>query len=56
MSAMSAQEKQSRQGELLMFLFLNFILWPVFTIFLVGAYGLAIWIYQWFFGPPGPGI
>lgn len=55
MSMTSAQNKQCKQGELLMFLFLNVVLWPVFTIGLVGAYGLTVWIYQWFAGPPGPG-
>lgn len=44
-------DKAEKRRELIVFLFLTFVLWPVLTVMLVGGYGFAIWISQWFFGP-----
>lgn len=49
-----AVDKKEKRRELTVFLFLTFVLWPTLTIMAVGAYGFAIWISQWFLGPPGP--
>jgi len=54
MDTATDEPKQSKRKELLVFLFLSFILWPVLTVLLVAGYGFAVWIYQWFAGPPGP--
>lgn len=50
----STSAKGSRKQELLLFLFVTFVLFPVLTIGLVGGYGLLVWIYQMIMGPPGP--
>lgn len=47
-------DKGARRRELVVFLFLSFIFWPLLTIALVGGYGLIVWLYQWIYGPPGP--
>ena len=44
----------TRAQELKVFLVSTFILIPGATVGFVGAYGLAIWVYQMIFGPPGP--
>lgn len=42
-----------RRAELLTFLFLAFVLIPVLSVGVVGAYGFAIWMVQMVAGPPG---
>ena len=44
----------TRRSELLAFLFLSIVLWPVVAIAVVGGYGFLIWMYQLIAGPPGP--
>lgn len=36
------------------FLFLTVVTWPVVAFLAVATYGLLVWIYQLFAGPPGP--
>jgi periplasmic nitrate reductase NapE len=43
-----------RNQELAVFLLLSLLLAPVLAVGTVGGYGLGIWIYQMFTGPPGP--
>ena len=43
---------QERQKELRVFLFLTVVLAPVLAVIAVGGYGLMVWIYQLFAGPP----
>jgi nitrate reductase NapE len=40
--------------EIFAFLFLTAVVMPVLAVGTVGSYGLAVWIYQMFAGPPGP--
>ncbi|HEY0183561.1 MAG TPA: periplasmic nitrate reductase, NapE protein [Rhodopila sp.] len=40
------------RDELLVFLLLAVVIWPVLTVGLVGGYGFAIWMQQQVFGPP----
>jgi nitrate reductase NapE len=40
--------------EIFAFLFLTAVLMPALAVGTVGSYGLAVWIYQTFAGPPGP--
>ncbi|MEN1944300.1 periplasmic nitrate reductase, NapE protein [Luteimonas sp. MJ293] len=44
----------ARRRELLMFLFLTVVLFPLISVMVVGGYGFAVWIWQIFNGPPGP--
>jgi len=45
----------SRKSELRVFLFLSVLVAPLIAIALVGGYGLSIWVYQMFNGPPSIG-
>ena len=55
-----AREKASdgqpgtRREELVSFLLLAVIIWPLIAIAVVGGYGFLVWMYQLIFGPPGP--
>jgi nitrate reductase NapE len=43
----------TKRGERRVFIFITVFLFPVLSVILVGGYGLAIWLLQLFFGPPG---
>lgn len=43
-----------RRMEVFAFLFLTAVVMPALAVGTVGSYGLAVWIYQMFAGPPGP--
>ena len=43
----------SKRRELLAFLFLTVVLFPVLAVLIVSGYGFAVWVSQMFFGPPG---
>ena len=42
-----------RRMEIFAFLFLTAVVMPALAVGTVGSYGLAVWIYQMFAGPPG---
>jgi periplasmic nitrate reductase NapE len=42
------------RDELIVFLIIVALVWPVMTVGVVGGYGFAIWMYQLVAGPPGP--
>jgi periplasmic nitrate reductase NapE len=42
----------SKHAEFKAFLFLTVVMAPVLAGVVIGAYGLAVWIYQLFMGPP----
>lgn len=42
-----------KRRELLLFLFITVVLFPVLSVMVVGGYGFAVWIWQMFNGPPG---
>jgi periplasmic nitrate reductase NapE len=42
----------ARRSELKAFLFLTVVMAPVIAGVIIGTYGLAVWIYQMFAGPP----
>ena len=48
------QRPRRRRMEIFAFLFLTAVLMPALAVATVGAYGLAVWIYQMVNGPPGP--
>lgn len=43
-----------KRMEIFAFLFLTAVVMPALTVGAVGTFGLGIWIYQMFAGPPGP--
>ena len=45
---------RQRKQEIFAFLFLTAVLMPAFAVAFVGSYGLIVWVYQMFAGPPGP--
>ncbi|MBB3192230.1 periplasmic nitrate reductase, NapE protein [Halomonas cerina] len=50
----SSPNRQQKKQELLVFLFLALVLFPILAVLLVSGYGFAVWIFQLFAGPPGP--
>jgi nitrate reductase NapE len=50
-----ASDPTRRRREFMSFIFLAVVLAPIMSVAFVGSYGLVIWIYQMFNGPPGPG-
>lgn len=57
---MASQDKPQRQAfvssrrdEILAFLILAVLIWPIVAVGTVGGYGFLIWMYQIVFGPPG---
>lgn len=43
-----------KRDELLAFGFITVVMFPLLSVMVVGGYGLAVWVWQMFFGPPGP--
>lgn len=50
----AAPEKPTKRAELLAFLTLAVLIWPILAVGVVGGYGFLIWMFQIVFGPPGP--
>ncbi|WP_346796777.1 periplasmic nitrate reductase, NapE protein [Halomonas sp. Bachu 37] len=48
------EDKREKRRELLVFLFLAGILFPILAVLVVSGYGFLVWIFQIFTGPPGP--
>lgn len=44
----------TRRGELLGFLILAVLIWPLLAVGVVGGYGFLVWMLQLVVGPPGP--
>jgi nitrate reductase NapE len=44
----------SRTRELALFVLLAVVIWPFIAVGVVAGWGLLVWIYQAFAGPPGP--
>ena len=43
-----------RRWELMVFALLAIVVWPVIAVGVVGGWGFAVWMFQQFYGPPGP--
>ena len=52
--AVSPESPGRKRRELMLFLFLTVVLFPLLSVALVGGLGFVIWIYQMIMGPPGP--
>ncbi|MEQ8289547.1 MAG: periplasmic nitrate reductase, NapE protein [Gammaproteobacteria bacterium] len=49
---MTEDSKVQQKKELRAFLFLTVVLAPLLAVAIVGGYGLLVWLYQMFAGPP----
>ena len=45
-------EPTEKKSELKAFLFLTVVMAPVLAGVIIATYGLAVWVYQMFMGPP----
>ncbi len=45
---------RTKRDEIIAFLVLAVVIWPVIAVGVVGGYGFLIWMSQLVFGPPGP--
>ena len=46
--------RNSRREELVAFIVLAVLIWPLVAVGVVGGYGFSVWMYQIVVGPPGP--
>jgi periplasmic nitrate reductase NapE len=46
--------KVTRREEMIAFVALAILIWPILAVGVVGGYGFLVWMYQMVFGPPGP--
>lgn len=44
----------TKRDEIIAFVVLAVLIWPVLAVIFVGGYGFLVWMYQMAFGPPGP--
>ena len=49
-----APSRSTWREELLAFICLALLIWPVVAVGIVGGYGFLVWMSQLIFGPPGP--
>jgi len=54
-SDQSITYEHTRKREWRAFLFITILLAPIIAVALVGSFGLSIWVYQMFAGPPTGG-
>jgi nitrate reductase NapE len=45
---------RTRRMEIYAFLIVTAVLMPALAVATVGSWGLTVWVYQMFAGPPGP--
>ena len=50
----TAPDKPTRRAEILAFLTLAVLIWPIMAVGVVGGYGFLVWMSQIILGPPGP--
>ncbi|WP_336491317.1 periplasmic nitrate reductase, NapE protein [Methylobacterium nigriterrae] len=53
-STRGAPARQARVRELLAFLVLAVLIWPIIAVGVVSGWGFLVWMYYAFTGPPGP--
>ncbi len=54
MASVRVQAPASRRSELLVFLLVVAVIFPLLAVAVVGGYGFLVWMYQLVAGPPGP--
>ncbi|KLJ00141.1 periplasmic nitrate reductase, NapE protein [Luteimonas sp. FCS-9] len=50
--AAPAADRRAKRKELLLFLFITVVLFPVLSVLIVASYGFSVWFWQIFTGPP----
>jgi nitrate reductase NapE len=53
-TARDAPPHNTRRAEILAFIVLAVLIWPVLAVGVVGGYGFVVWLSQIILGPPGP--
>ena len=48
------EKAREKKRELLVFLFLAGVLFPILAFLVVAGYGFGVWMFQLLTGPPGP--
>jgi nitrate reductase NapE len=43
-----------KRDEIVAFVILAVLIWPIIAVGVVGTYGFAVWMSQLVLGPPGP--
>jgi nitrate reductase NapE len=54
MTNIRARAPATRRSEILVFLLVTAVLFPLLAVAVVGGYGFLVWMYQLVAGPPGP--
>ncbi|TCK19656.1 periplasmic nitrate reductase subunit NapE [Ancylobacter aquaticus] len=52
--ARSGGPPPSRREEIVAFIVLAVLIWPIIAVGIVGGYGFLVWMFQLLYGPPGP--
>ena len=52
--AETAAPPPSRRDEILAFIILAVVIWPLIAVGIVGGYGFLVWMSPLVLGPPGP--
>lgn len=47
-------DARTKRDEILAFIILAVVIWPVIAVGIVGGYGFLVWMSQLVLGPPGP--
>jgi nitrate reductase NapE len=53
-AAVERTDPAVRRRELLAFVTLAIVIWPIIAVGLVGGFGFVVWMSQVILGPPGP--
>lgn len=53
-SSIGSPKPSSRREEIVAFIVLAIIIWPILAVGIVGGYGFLVWMFQMIYGPPGP--
>jgi nitrate reductase NapE len=54
-TAHGTQVPPRKRAEVIVFVLLAVLVWPVLTVGFVGGYGFAVWMSQQIYGPPAYG-
>ncbi|MEN5050281.1 periplasmic nitrate reductase, NapE protein [Luteimonas sp. TWI1415] len=50
--AQPADPRRAKRKELLLFLFITVVMFPILSVLIVASYGFSVWFWQMFTGPP----
>ncbi|TCR68515.1 periplasmic nitrate reductase, NapE protein [Bosea sp. BK604] len=49
-----AADARTKRDEIVAFIILAVLIWPIIAVGIVGGYGFLVWMSQLVLGPPGP--